>query len=483
MRATLVLLLCLFFILLPAVQAADDGHINENLIKKMKAGYEPTPSKEAVTNALAANKVKDLALNRDKLVKRDPYFNYKLTTTGITNQKSSGRCWMFAGANILSPIIKKKLDIENFELSHTYLAFWDRLEKANLFLEQVIEFRDLPLTDRKMESILSSPYGDGGWWHYFVGLIEKYGLVPVSAMPETYQSSATGHINSLTNTKLRADAAELRRMHRDGKKVKQLRQRKEEMIAELYNFMALNFGQPPDEFIFRYETKDTTAADSADSTKTESKSKKIIKTATYTPLSFYREFISNRLPEFVALADNPTKKYHKLYQGEWSRSIYEKPDFTMLNLPIEKLKDYCLASLLDSQAVWFACDVGKDHNSDSGLLAVDIYEYDKLYNLDFKMTKAERLDYMDSWTSHAMAIVGVDTTDSGQPRKWLVKNSWGTKNGDKGYWTMYDDWFDEFLYVIIVNKKYLTPEDLAKFDEKPVILPMWDVFSRALRNL
>ncbi len=482
MRISPVILAIICFFL-TNVKASDEGNISSELLNRYRADIDKNTSLQAMINAVAANRVSDLALNREKLLQNDPYFNHKITTTDITDQKSSGRCWMFAGANILSPIIKKKLDIKDFEISHAYLAFWDRLEKANLFLEQVIAFRDLPLDDRKMDIILSEPYGDGGWWHYFVSLVDKYGLVPASVMPETYQSSSTGLINSLTNTKLRTFTIELRRMHHEGKKLKQLRQRKEEMIGELYKFLVLNYGQPPDEFVFRYETKDTVNIDSGDSTTVQDKGRKIIISRNFTPLSFYKEFIGDQLPEFVALTDNPSKSYRRLYQGEWSRNIYENSDFTMLNLPVQKLKDYCRASLLDSQAVWFACDVGKDHYGDSGLFVPGIYAYDKLYGMDFKMTKAERLEYLDSWASHAMTLVGVDTNTAGQPLKWLVKNSWGTKRGDDGYWTMYDDWFDEFVYVIIINKKYLTAEDRDIFKKKPVILPLWDVFSRSLKKL
>jgi len=443
----------------------------------------PASEFEVIHNAVAANKINNLVLNREKLIGHDNFFNIKLETTGITNQKSSGRCWMYAGVNVLSPLVKEKLNISDFEFSHAYLAFFDRLEKANIFLEQIIDYRDLPLTDRKMDITISSPYGDGGWWHYIVGLIEKYGLVPTSVMPETQQSSNTGVINRLTNRKLRAFASELRAMHHDGKKLKQLRERKDEMLAEIYKFQVLNYGQPPRDFDFRYETEDTVKAESTDSTETKPKTKKVIKTKKYTPLAFYEEMIGEMLPEFVVLCDNPTKKYNRLYRGDQSRSIYEDEDFTLLNLPIEKLKGYTLTSLIDSQAVWFACDVGKDHYRDSALFTTDIYAYDQLYGMDFKLTKAERIDYGDGWSSHAMTIVGADTTDSGAPAKWLVKNSWGTKLGKDGYWTMYTDWFNEYVYIVIINKKYLSEEDLKKLEQKPTVLPMWDVFSRALRNL
>ncbi|MFZ5981882.1 MAG: aminopeptidase C [Candidatus Zixiibacteriota bacterium] len=480
---TLITLMCLLFPALSLAESSAEGKINQDLIDRIEARMGPTTEYDVIRNAVAANNINNLALNREKLLGCDNLFNIKLETTGITNQKSSGRCWMFAGVNVLSPLVKEKLNLSDFEFSHSYLAFFDRLEKANIFLEQIIECRDLPLTDRKMEDFISSPYGDGGWWHYLTGLVEKYGLVPVSAMPETQQSSNTGIINTLTDRKLRAFAAELRTMHNQGNKLKQLRERKDEMLADIYKFLVFNYGQPPKEFVFRYETEDTVKTDSAETSNTKPKTKKVIKAVKYTPLSFYREIVGDSLPEFVALCDNPTKPYDKLYRGEWSRSIYENEDFTMLNLPVEKLKQYVLASLVDSQAVWFACDVGKDHYRDSALFTTDIYAYDQLYDMDFKLTKAERIDYGDGWSSHAMTIVGADTTDTGEPVKWLVKNSWGTELGKAGYWTMYTDWFDAYVYVVIINKKYLSKEDLKKLEQKPTVLPMWDVFSRALRNL
>ena len=450
------------------VLADDAGSVSPDLMKQFESRYNASGDHTAIRNAIANNKLSDLALNRDLIVKDNDYMDLKLKTAGITNQRSSGRCWLFAGLNVFAPDVMTKLNLSEFEFSQTYLTFYDKIEKANLFLEQIIAFRDLPIDDRKMQLVIESPFGDGGWWPYMIGLIQKYGVAPASAMPETKQSISTGTINDLAQRKLRADAAELRQMSRDGKNVKQLRARKDEMLADIYKMMVLAYGQPPKEFDFRYESKDSAA---------------VPVSKTYTPKSFYDEMLAPSMTDYVALMDNPNKPYDKPYKGEWSRNIYENEDLTMLNVPASKLKYYAKKLLLDSQVVWFACDVGKEHCGDSALLQTDIYQYDKIFGTDIKLTKAQRLAFLDSGTNHAMAFAGIDTASDGSPVKWLVENSWGADRGDKGFWYMYDGWFDNYVYVVIVDKAHLDPDDLKNFEQKPEISPMWDPLMKSLKRL
>jgi bleomycin hydrolase len=287
-------------------------------------------------------------------------------------------------------------------------------------------------------------------------------------MPETKQSSATGRINRLVAHRLRGYAAELRGMHGNGADLTQLRQRKEEMLSQIYGMLVLAYGKPPTEFEFRYQPDDSTAKPEA---------------TTYTPQSFKKEYIGETIPDYVVLMDNPNHPYDRPYKGEWSRNMYERDDITMLNLPVSRLKHYCMKAVLDSQVVWFACDVGKEHCSDSAVFATDVYDYDEIFDTKFRLTKAERLGYGDGWATHAMVLMGVDTASDGRPIKWLVENSWGTKRGDDGFWYMYDDWFDEYIYVVVVEKSYLDEDDLRKLELEPAVTPMWDVLFRSLRNL
>ena len=462
-----IFIVCSCLLLSVSVMAADnDGSVTQDNVKQFDSRYESAGNHTAIENAIVNNKLKDLALNRELLVDFDKIVNFKLKSAGITNQESSGRCWMFSGLNVFTPGVMEKLNSSDFEFSQSYLAFWDKLEKANLYLEQVIAFRDLPIDDRKMQLINESPVGDGGWWTYMVGLINKYGVVPKTAMPETRQSSSTGTINSLLDRKLRQNAAELRAMSDSGKPVEQLRQRKVEMLSDVYQMLVLAYGKPPTEFTFRYESKDTTP----------------VAARTYSPKEFRDEFLPEDLPEYVALCDNPNKAYDRSYKGDWSRNMYELEDFTMLNVPAEKMKTYAMKALLDSQVVWFACDVGKDNCGDSALFATGIYQYDQIFGTDFHLTKAQRLAYLDGYASHAMVLMGVDTA-GGKPAKWLVENSWGTKAGDKGFWYMYDDWFDPYVYVLVVPKKYLDDRDRKNLELKPEITPMWDPLMQSLKKL
>ncbi len=447
------------------VDAASIGLTSE-AIERFEAQYEKLGDRRPLINAVTNNEISNLSLSRDRLVAHTKHFNHRLEKSGVTNQKSSGRCWLFAGLNVFNPTLMTRLNLSSFELSEPYLAFWDKLEKANLFLEEVIELRDRPVTDRKLQSLLDSPFGDGGWWHYMTDLVDKYGIVPLSAMPETEQSTSTSTINRLISRKLRAAASQLRQMHADGKSEENLRQYKEQVLEDIYAALVYAYGKPPKSFTFRYEDKDSTISEPQE----------------FTPRAFYERFLSDGMPTYATLMDNPNKPYGQLYQIESSRNMAENEDLRLLNLPVERLKEYCRRSLLDSQVVWFACDVGKDNYGDSGILAVDIYDYGATLGIDFKISKADRINYLDSYPNHAMALMGVDTAADGRPVKWLVENSWGDKKGDKGYWYMYDDWFDEYVYVVVVDERLLDPDDRAKLELKPVVLPVWDPFWKAMRS-
>lgn len=465
---TRLLLAAALLLSLAAAATAGEGGINQELIDRYKQQVT-AESNTASINAISNNDIEDLSLNRQRLLKHDKLFSHKLKLTGVTNQKSSGRCWLFAGANVLSPKVMQTLDLDDFEFSQPYLTFYDKLEKANFFLERIIEMRDKPIDDRSLYGQLEYFFGDGGWFHFFTDLVKKYGLVPLPAMTETKQSVKTGDFNRLSKTILRSHAAEIRRMHVEGKSVAQLRERKEEMLADIYKLLVYNYGVPPTEFTYRYEAEEDSV-------------KKIVEKQ-YTPMSFYEEFWPDGLPEYVAIVHNPTIKFDQLYELEESRNVYDNPDFTVLNLTVDKLKEYTLAALLDSQAVWFSCDVGKDNYGAEGVFAVDIYQYDQTFDMDFGMTKADRITYNDISPSHAMIICGVDTAANGTPTKWLVENSWGTKNGDDGRWCMYDDWFTEYVLLVMIDKKLLSDEDREKLKQKPEKIADWQPFFLALRNL
>lgn len=450
----------------PLLAETPPGTLDQKIVERCESVFQAGGDQSAEINAVTANDINALAVNRDLIVKHNKLFNFRLKDAGITNQQGTGRCWLFSGLNILSPSVMTKLHLKSFEFSQPYLTFWDKMEKANLFLEQMIEMRKLPLDDRKLTVLMSNPFGDGGWWHYVTALMAKYGAVPLSAMPETKQSINTGTINMLADRKLKAFASELRSDAARGRSVEQLRERKNGMLTEIYKLLVYAYGQPPTEFTFRYESKDSTVSTAR----------------TFTPIAFYNEFVADQVPQYALVMNNPTKEYDKTYQVESSRNMHEQADAIMLNIPIERLKGYALKALFDSQVVWFACDVGKDHLKDSAILANGVLAYDKVFGMSFSLTKSQQIELRESTPNHAMVFLGVDTTEGGKPDKWLVENSWGSARGDKGYWYMYDDWFEKNVYILMVDRRYLSDADKKLLDLKPVPLPVWDPFYSMLRS-
>ncbi len=466
--------------------AQPTGAITPTMLADFEKQVANDPKLKSVINAATNNDIRNLSLNRELVTSFDGKFNFELKGTKIIDQKSSGRCWMFAGSNVVTPRVMTKLKLGDFNLSQAYLSFYDRLEKSNLFLETIIALRDRDINDRALQMYLENPIGDGGWWQYFEGLMRKYGVVPASAMPETKQSAATGRTNDLLNTLLRKSAAEIRRMHRDGQKEPAIRTYKDGMLGDIYRLLVCAYGKPPKEFVFRYEEtrKDTVSAAATDSTKkTDSTEIKVLVDKTYTPQSFFKEYYGDLSTEYVAIVHNPAQKDRALFELKSSRNIQEQPDIRFLNMPIEKLKEYTYKMIKDSQIVWFACDVGRDNYSDSGMFAANVWDYTSTLGIDFSTTKADRLAYRDETPNHAMVIIAVDTTAAGVPRKWKVENSWGGGAGSGGYWTMYDSWFDENVLLVMVDKKLLSKEDAALLDQKPVIIEDWQPFFRMLTQL
>lgn len=436
---------------------AQTGIIDNAILQQIKSALKKDPYLKATQNAIANNDIKKLAESVDKPDKPDHYFSNKVKTKGITDQKSSGRCWLFTGQNILRPIAAANLNVDEFQFSQAYNFFYDQLEKSNMFLEAMIVNASKPIDDRLVKWWFDNALGDGGQWTGVVNIIEKYGLVPACVMPETNSANNTRHMSSLIGLKLKEHGYRLREMAIKGSKAEELKKKKIEMLTEIYRMLVINLGEPPEQFTFRYEDKD----------------KKIIE-KTFTPLQFYKEVVGINLQDYIMFMDDPSREYYKIYEVENDKHIIEGMNWKYINLPAKDFKPFAKAAILDNQAMYFSCDVSKQLNSEKGYLDLNNYDYESLFGVTFGMNKKERILTGTSGSSHAMTLVGVDIDANGNIKKWLVENSWGTKSGNNGYLTMTDQWFDEYMFRIVINKKYVSPQMLKILEQKPILLPPWD---------
>ncbi len=441
-------------------------NLTQDVIKEIRKSIYLSSSDRAMMNALTNNKLTELALNRDFLTKhKNTLFNHKIKTKGITNQEHSGRCWLFAGLNMLRAKVIEEYKLKDFEFSQSYLMFWDKMEKSNFFLESIIETADRDLNDREVVLFLKNPIGDGGLWSYVVNLIDKYGVVPKEIMPESYNSSNSWLMNSLIARKLRKDATILRDMKKNGENESELEAKKLDMLKVIYKMLVLNLGEPPEAFEWRYEDREENVSEAK----------------TYTPKEFYKKVVSEDLNHYVALMNYSGQEYDTLLQFDQSRNIYERNDPQYANLQIEKMKELAFKSILDDEPVWFACDIIKDGDPKRGILSPEIIDYSSVYGVKIELNKEERIRYRDSYANHAMVFTGVDVK-GGKPIKWLVEDSHGSERGHSGHWSMYNDWFDKYVYVVIINREYLSPRVKDIFKQKPKHLPPWDPMIAILKK-
>ena len=435
-----------------------DGGISPELLDKISAAYEDNAYDKAISNALAGTSIATLAVNADNAAMIDTHFSDRVRTKGITDQKSSGRCWLFTGLNVLRAKMIDKYGLPGMEFSQSYLFFYDQLEKANLFLQGVIDTRELPFEDRKVDWLFSNPLSDGGQFTGVSNLVSKYGVVPAEAMPETYQANNTSQMANLLKLKLREDGLELRKAYEKGSNKNALQKMKVAQLSEIYRMLALCLGEPVKEF-------EWTRCD---------KENNIVSRKTYTPKSFYDEFIGEDLENnYVMIMNDPCREYGKVYEIDYDRHVYDGHNWLYINLPVERIKEMAIASIKDNVAMYFSCDVGKFLNRSKGVLDIANFDYESLMGVKFGMDKKERVQTHASGSSHAMTLIAVDIVD-GEPVKWMVENSWGPASGYKGCLIMTDEWFNEYMFRLVVEKKYV-PEDILKMlEQTPEQLPAWD---------
>ena len=422
--------------------------------------FDADRANQVAMRAVTTNGLVKAATNQE-VYRRDRHqFSISLEQGSVTNQKQSGRCWMFAALNTMRFAIMKKLNLNTFELSQNYTLFYDKLEKANYFLESILGTLEEPVNGRVIAHLLSMPLNDGGQWDMFCNLIEKYGVVPKDAMPETACSSSTREMVGYMTRKLREFACTLRTGYQQGQTMEELRQQKDAMLETVYNMLCVCLGKPPRTFTLEVRDKD----------------KRFIRHEGLTGKEFFEKYVGWSLSDYVSLINAPTadKPYHKTYTVKLLGNVVEGRPVKYLNLPVENLKAAAIAQMKDGQPVWFGCDVGQCSLREGGVMDLEAVKAGDLFGTEFPMTKAQRLDYGESLMTHAMVFQGVELDENGRPLRWRVENSWGKDAGVDGYYVMSDDWFTEYTYQVVVNKKYLTAQQVEELAQEPIQLEPWD---------
>lgn len=438
--------------------AQTQGEISDEMLLKFRSEYQDNAANKARRNALNAAGIDKIAYNGDVRNNFDDHFSHKVETKGITDQKSSGRCWLFTSLNMLRSQAIREHSLPKLTFSQNYNFFYDQLEKANLFLQAVIDTSDASMDDRQVEWLFQNPIADGGTFCGAIDLISKYGVVPTEVMAETEIANSTSTFRRLLATKLREDGLRLRQAKANGADAAKLEALKTEQLSEVYKMLALALGVPPQEFTW---------------TKKDLKGNPI-ETKKYTPKSFYEEYLGNDLKNgYVMLMNDPSREYWKVYRIDYDRHTYDGMDWTYLNVPMEEIKKAAIESIKDSTAMYFSCDVGKFIDRPKGILDLNNYDYESLFDVKFSMNKAERIASKASASSHAMTLSGVDLDEKGNPKKWLIENSWGN-SGQNGYLIATDPWMDEYLFRLVIDKKYASPKVLKALKQQPITLPSWD---------
>lgn len=458
--------LSLALVLTSAVCAqTEGGGISAAMLQQMEKTQQSAPASKAIFNALASNKIDNLAKNFANQGAIDTHFSTETPKQSIHDQKSSGRCWMFSGFNVLrANFAKQHTDTLAVEYSHDYLFFYDQLEKANLMLQGVIDTAKKPMDDTRVQFFFKNPLNDGGTFCGVSDLADKYGLVPKSVQPETFSAENSAKMSSMISSKLREFGLELRQMAADGKKPAAIKARKTEMLSTVYRMLCLTLGEPVKEFTYAFRNKD---------------GKTVGEARRYTPKEFFKATVGEPLSgSFIMVMNDPRRPYHKTYEVEYDRHTYDGQNWKYLNLPMDEIEQLAMASLKDGRKMYSSYDVGKQLDRERGYLDTENYDYASLFGTTFGMDKAQRIATFDSGSTHAMTLSAVDIDADGKAVKWKVENSWGPNHGQGGCLIMTDRWFREYTFRLVVNKQYVPQDIMKQFEQKPImVMPEDPLFS------
>ena len=431
--------------------------VTRKQVVELRKEFAADPSNRVAQNAVTNVRLPDLTLNRDLVQDIDDSFSTKLDEWKVTAQMKSGRCWLFATLNLFRVGAMKKMNLKNFEFSQAHTHFWDKFERSNHLLEAIIDTAGRPVNDRTIHFLLSDPIGDGGQWNMAMNLIRKHGLVPMSAYPESNSSSATRWMNAELRNMLRSSACEIRAIIDGGGSVEEARAHKEKRMADIWNMLCIHLGTPPKTFNWQWRDKDG----------------EFHRKGRMTPQQFAAEYVDIDWEDYVCIVNDPRNEYYRTYTVDFLQNVAGGPPVVYLNVPSKEMKAITQKLLEDGMPVWMGCDVGKEMDRKRGLWDAELFDVEGLYGVEYGMDKADRLRHNQTMMTHAMLFTGVDVVN-GRPRRWRVENSWGDKTGQKGYYTMNDSWYDEYMFEIAAPTSYLSEKMLAGLETEPVVLPAWD---------
>jgi bleomycin hydrolase len=434
-----------------------DGTLAAADLERLRKDFSANPAYRLAQNAVTRVTVDDVAINREIVSSIDHSLSTTLDDWKVTNQEKSGRCWLFAGLNLLRVGVMRETGLKDFEFSQNYAMFWDKIERANYFLEAIIETANRDLDDRTVAYLLESVAGDGGQWNMFAAVVARHGLVPKGYMPETQSSSNTARMNSILRYQLRQGARTVRAATAEG--LETARAAKAEIMQVVYRILCIHLGTPPERFDWQWTDKD----------------KKFHRDGVLTPREFAAKYVDLPVSEYVCLVNDPrpSSPIGRTFTVEYLGNVIGGPPVIYLNVDMQVIKDVAAATIQGGEPVWFGCDVGKMMSSDYAFWDAELYDLPSVYGTAFDLDKSARLAYRETAMTHAMLFTGVDVLD-GVTRRWRVENSWGSDRGNDGFFTMNDSWFGQYVFEIAARRSALPADVQSALDAEPIVLPAWD---------